>query len=315
MDATTAHVSLAQARLLKAITPEGLLFHFPRNLGTPELLNLALNCAASGQRIAIAHASPSAAHIASTLAQAAGFIELGQLPAPAALRAAHGDASLLYIACPLADANFFHVSIFDANGVALSDPELRRLVLENRLAQTRPTPCPRTHTHLRPSPARPCSVLIESPSHAVRRALLRDLAGQIEFTTPDCLLTSNPIRAMHQSAADWGAWIDAEGASLQLFNRDGAQMKVETVLNALATHTNCDPAQVLFHPTATRRAMALEMRRSQASLGADAHERIWFGADFPIADALAAVNLWACGASHCLRAPHAVPPALSRLAA
>ena len=119
------------ARLLAALRGESFLFHFPSDLGTPDLLQLAMKCGPAP--IAVAFASPALSHVAATFSEglALGLAKrrsLGLMPLPIALKKSRDRAALAYFSSPFEEADLLQLSFFDSEGVPLSELELRELV-------------------------------------------------------------------------------------------------------------------------------------------------------------------------------------------
>lgn len=339
MDASKTHVSLATARLLRAISGDSILFRFPSDFGTPEILQLAMRCASVSAGAVIGYSSPAASHIAAALVEGmrgeqAHVDCLGLVTLPSALRLRGSNSILAYVACPLDDARLVSVSFFDSCGVALGNTELQNLVDDSLYAQTRSAPI-QAFRLPKCGEARRTSILVESPSHAVRNEVLRSLPGCIELATRETSLSADPASAMCRAGSDWGAWIDAEGTSIQLFDRAGRSLDSEWVLEALALQCGTRGSRIILEREASmalagrlkragfrvarspssRREMALAMQKGSATLGGGPSGRIWFGEKVPIADAALALNLLAAGGFCYLPAAEAATPALSGLAA
>lgn len=338
MDTRAISHARPTSRLAEAISGDSFLFQFPRDWGTPELLQIAMKVAESGRRIAIAYASPAASHLAETLAQGACAIGptdgLGMTTLPAALRRSHGKAVLIYVSCPLDDVRLFQLSLLDENGVILGAQELEELVQSGCIAQTS-APLHLTRPTELPPSSGTCSIVVESPSHAIRCEALRLLAGRMALATQPSSLLAAPAKAIGQCGVDLGVWIDAEGASVQVFDRAGQLVDPEQVLVAIAMRLKLIGSRIVLEKNSTMaliatlramgikvlrsgstgREMTLAMRKSGAVLGGGPSGRIWFGGPIPMADAIFALNLLAGGASGYLPKPNEPVRALSGLAA
>lgn len=127
------------ARLLGAIRGESFSFHFPRDLGTPDLLQLAMKCGPAP--IAVAFDTPALESVATTFAGGLAIgltkrLTLGRLELPAALKKSRGMAALAFFSSPSADADVVQLRFFDSQGIPLNEWELRELVQENPFPAT-----------------------------------------------------------------------------------------------------------------------------------------------------------------------------------
>jgi hypothetical protein len=343
MDAMAITASAPQLRLHQAISGEGFLFQFPRDIGTPELLRLAMAFEASGDA-AVAYGSPSAKSIAEIFEEGLSFVgkrveDFGQQTLPEVLRR-KCSRRLAYFTSPLGTSQLFHVSIFDEQGLALGGQGLHDLIDAKSpwrdRAITLPPPV-RTAT-LPGSRARPGTrpvLLIESPSTAVVSAM-RPLAADLVKTSCLDTLLMCPQAAMENAKADWGAWIDAECGALQLFDGVGNSIASEAVLEALALYLTRPGDSIVLEEgsaqslltrlrrfglrvvqcPASRPLMGKAMCDFGAVLGGGPGGRFWFGNEIGAPDAITAVNHWVQGASGYLRrAATSSGVALSRLAA
>lgn len=128
---TMIRTLFSPARLLAVLNGERFLFQFPRDLGTPDLLQLAMKCGPAP--IAVAYAAPALKHVASTFGEglALGLAKshtFGLMTLTAALRKSRGRAALAYFSIPSKEADLFQLSFFDSEGISLSELELRDLV-------------------------------------------------------------------------------------------------------------------------------------------------------------------------------------------
>lgn len=335
MDATRNHAP-PLARLSSAVGGDGLLFQFPRDLGTPELLQLAMQCGDSA--VMLAYSSPAAEHLVSAFADglAAPPIRAGLMTLAAAQRemlARRADA-LLYFSAPLGDSKLFQALFFDSRAVALGENELKSLLAEPNsapqhfAAQKNPTSSPSPMLSLSVDDAAPPSILIQSPSPAVCRAAAEQIPGATILDLTEGSLLADAADAMRQNRAEWGAWIDAEGGSLQIFAADGAPLPPESVLEAIAIFRAPSKSMIVLEENAAssvaarlrrsglrvgrcradRRAMALALLERGAVLGGGPSGRIWLGGEIASADAVAALRLWAAGAHRLLRAAPSKKP-------
>lgn len=126
------------ARLLAVLNGERFLFQFPRDLGTPDLLQLAMKCGPAP--IAVGYDAPALKHVAGTFGEglALGLTKrhtLGLLTQPAALRKSRGRAALAYFSIAGGKGELFQLCFFDSEGVSLNELELRDLVQGNPFPQ------------------------------------------------------------------------------------------------------------------------------------------------------------------------------------